>query len=48
MHYTDLKKYTLIRLQGLLEEHYRGEIILSPHIKSAIERIIRFKLLHNQ
>lgn len=43
MRYTDLSKYSIDRLEGLLEEHYRGEVVLEPKIKSAIERIIDFK-----
>lgn len=41
--YTDLSKYSIDRLQGMLEEHYRGEVNLESHIISAIERIIDFK-----
>jgi len=43
MRYTNLAKYSLDRLQGLLEEHYRGEVVLERKIKEAIERIIEFK-----
>ena len=43
MKYTDLKKYSLERLQALLEEHYRSEVVLDRKIKQAIERIIKFK-----
>lgn len=43
MRYTNLSKYSLDRLEGLLEEHYRGDVVLKKNIKEAIKRIINFK-----